>query len=211
MFSADALLDALPIGICARDPEDRIIYVNPAMSELLGLPRELLVDKSLHEVLVEERGAAKPACFSGDLGLFRAPAVRRHVLMESTPVHSEDGELEFTIGLVCDPSTPVEALERDDRLLARRQQEVRLQEHLLSTGLPTLSSRQLEMAQLLSLGYAPKEIAALLGVSPHTVRNHAKLVFKKLRVHSQLELVRLFAATERAAWRSRKRPIREQE
>lgn len=208
MFSTDALLDALPIGICGRDRNERIIFVNAAMSELLGLPGELLLGKGLHEVLVEEQSSAIPASLAGEVGLFHAAAVRRHILMESRRVYSEKGRLDFTVGFVCDPFTPLEALEhaagaQGGALWAREALARRLQEHLVSSGLPALSPRQLEIAQLTSLGYASREIAALLQVRVPTVRYHSKLAFKKLRIRSRLELVRLFVAAQRTLWRRR--------
>lgn len=215
MSIAEALLDALPIGICARNRNERIVYVNVAMSKLLGLPRELLLDKSLHEVLVEEPSSVIPASLSGDVGLFRAATLRRHVLMDSRRVYSEDGRLDFILGFVYDPATPLEALEHTGSaaggpLWAREALALRLQEHLVSSGLPVLSPRQLEVAQLASLGYVAREIAALLRVSVATVRYHSKLVFDKLGIRSQLDLVRLFVAVQRAEWRrgpsARRRP-----
>lgn len=58
-----------------------------------------------------------------------------------------------------------------------------------SEDLLRLSSREREVACLLACGRAPKEIAAQLGLSPNTVRNHVKSVFTKLGVHSRVELV----------------------
>lgn len=206
MFSTDALLDALPIGICGRDRNERIVYVNAAMSELLCLPRELLLRRSLHEVLVEEQSSAIPASLQGDVGLFRAAAARRRILMESRRVYSSKGRLDFIAGFVCDPFTPLEALERagsapDDPRWAREALAVRLQEHLVSSGVPSLSPRQLEIVQLASLGYASREIASLLQVTVQTVRYHSQAAFKKLRIRSRLELVRLFVAAQRMLWR----------
>ncbi|MWA11969.1 LuxR C-terminal-related transcriptional regulator [Streptomyces sp. BA2] len=57
-----------------------------------------------------------------------------------------------------------------------------------------LTSRELQITQLIARGMNTSEIAAALFISPHTVRDHLKAVFAKARVSSRGELVgRLFA------------------
>ncbi|WP_067479213.1 helix-turn-helix domain-containing protein [Actinomadura hibisca] len=56
-----------------------------------------------------------------------------------------------------------------------------------------LTSRELQITQLVARGMATAEIAATLFISPHTVRDHLKAVFTKVSVTSRGELVaRLF-------------------
>jgi len=52
-----------------------------------------------------------------------------------------------------------------------------------------LSSREHDVLRLLRAGYRPRSIAELLHVSPLTVRNHLKAMFKKTGTHSQEELI----------------------
>lgn len=52
-----------------------------------------------------------------------------------------------------------------------------------------LSPREREVLHLVARGLRVKDAATQLGVSPHTVRNHLKAIFRKLDVHSQAELV----------------------
>jgi len=52
-----------------------------------------------------------------------------------------------------------------------------------------LSLREREVVQLLSQGRSVSVIARSLSISPHTVRNHLKAIFRKVGVHSQVELV----------------------
>lgn len=51
-----------------------------------------------------------------------------------------------------------------------------------------LSGREREIALLLIEGLSNKEVAAKFVISPATVGAHAKSIYKKLRVHSRLEL-----------------------
>ena len=53
---------------------------------------------------------------------------------------------------------------------------------------PVLSERELQIAQLAASGNSAAEIGTKLDLSPHTVRNHIKAVYGKLRVHSRTEL-----------------------
>ena len=52
-----------------------------------------------------------------------------------------------------------------------------------------LSSRQREVLALLAEGVQARAIAARLGLSEATVRNHIRLILRKLGCHSQLEAV----------------------
>lgn len=53
-----------------------------------------------------------------------------------------------------------------------------------------LSGRELEILELTASGKSAKEIASMLFISHHTVRNHVRSIYSKLDVHSQIELVR---------------------
>ena len=59
-----------------------------------------------------------------------------------------------------------------------------------------LTPREEEILPLLSKGFVSKEIAARLGVSYETVRDHLKHIYDKLHVHSRLEAVARFKETQ---------------
>ena len=52
-----------------------------------------------------------------------------------------------------------------------------------------LSSREQQIAILISHGKSDKEIADVLNISPATVASHNKKIFRKLNVHSRVELM----------------------
>ncbi len=56
-----------------------------------------------------------------------------------------------------------------------------------------LSKRESEILNLLLSGDRVKMIARDLFISPNTVRNHLKSIFRKFDVSSQTELIELFA------------------
>ncbi len=61
--------------------------------------------------------------------------------------------------------------------------------HCVYPGLDLLSPREAEIARWLLQGQRVPAISRRLTISPHTVRNHIKAMFRKFGVHSQAELV----------------------
>jgi DNA-binding CsgD family transcriptional regulator/transcriptional regulator with GAF, ATPase, and Fis domain len=59
------------------------------------------------------------------------------------------------------------------------------------TRLPSLSSREREIALLYAKGQTSKEIADELCISPTTVRNHVATIYRKLEISNKTELVNL--------------------
>lgn len=54
----------------------------------------------------------------------------------------------------------------------------------------TLSAREAEVLRLVARGYTADEVAAALGVSPHTVQTFVRRIYTKLQVGSRAEAVR---------------------
>ncbi|MBS0333629.1 MAG: response regulator transcription factor [Proteobacteria bacterium] len=50
-----------------------------------------------------------------------------------------------------------------------------------------LSPREIELLQLLARGYSNKAAAAEFGISPHTIGDHVKSIYRKLRVTNRGE------------------------
>jgi DNA-binding NarL/FixJ family response regulator len=63
------------------------------------------------------------------------------------------------------------------------------------TAADALTPREREIVSALSSGHRVGAIAERLRVSEHTVRNHLKAVYRKLDVHSQVELLSRWHAT----------------
>ena len=57
--------------------------------------------------------------------------------------------------------------------------------------LSVLSRREMEVVDLIGSGYSNADIAKILVISPHTVGDHTKNIYRKLDVHSRLELAAL--------------------
>jgi len=52
-----------------------------------------------------------------------------------------------------------------------------------------LSSREVEIVRLVARGQSVGQIAEAFNISPHTVRNHLKACYRKVGVHTQIEMV----------------------
>ncbi len=59
---------------------------------------------------------------------------------------------------------------------------------------PDVTAREREVIRLLAGGHSTKAIAARLGISRRTARNHVQNILCKLRLHSRLEVVAYAAA-----------------
>lgn len=59
---------------------------------------------------------------------------------------------------------------------------------------PLLTRRELEIVTLILKGHSNLSLAALLSLSPNTVKVHRRQVYSKLNISSQAELFRLFLA-----------------
>lgn len=65
--------------------------------------------------------------------------------------------------------------------------------------LSSLSKRELEVIASLRRGLRISQIATVLSISRHTARNHVKRIYRKLGVHSQVELLATIEANDGVA------------
>ena len=61
-------------------------------------------------------------------------------------------------------------------------------------GNNSMPDRQRSTLDLLLDGKSEKEVAARLDISPHTVHNHVKEIYKRMNVNSRPELLALFVS-----------------
>lgn len=122
----------------------------------------------------------------------------RHVVIYSVAPPEQMGVVSMARGAsayVCkhdDPRMLLTALEH--AASGRRFVSPALAEMLLSrgNGRAALTTREVEMLQLLASGERPSAIADLLGITRATVSGHLSSARKKLGARSNVELVRLF-------------------
>jgi DNA-binding NarL/FixJ family response regulator len=90
--------------------------------------------------------------------------------------------------------TALHAVSRGDRYLSSEMLERFTNRYLQQTAPDDesgccLTSRELEVAQLLSLGKSSKEIAEILKIAARTVDTHRANIMRKMNVHSVTELL----------------------
>lgn len=66
----------------------------------------------------------------------------------------------------------------------------------------TLTRREQQVTALICLGYTTREITGLLGISPETVKTHARKILSKFGVTNRAELRRLLSGWDFSAWRN---------
>jgi len=90
-----------------------------------------------------------------------------------------------------DTRRAVELIDHIRRTLGLEALETRPESMAVLSRISDLSSREQTVLAHLVDGHRTAEIADLLNISPHTVRNHRKSIFTKLQVSSQVELMAL--------------------
>ena len=77
----------------------------------------------------------------------------------------------------------------EEEILSTVAQAIETEQGVPLEDLEGLSPRERQILGALRRGLAPRQIAGSYSISEHTVRNHIKSIYRKLGVHSQLELI----------------------
>jgi PAS domain S-box-containing protein len=202
-------------ALVARDLEGRIVFMNRRALEWSGYePREvegrtaeMLVPEDYRHVIAEEHAKVLAGDVRARLGVFQRkdgstfPAVSVPQLLRN-----EHGELIGTISVVVELAS-VQTAKRwavpphgdfgdTLRRIAQELEAISLVAAVQRASLPpdhpelkALSEREREILAEIAAGARVPSIAKRLFISPHTVRNHLKAIYRKLGVASQAELV----------------------
>lgn len=107
-------------------------------------------------------------------------------------LHDSQAECEHLRRLLARCRDHIEAKrESDDDLLANLERGAGPLPHVRTPRIGGLSEREHEIACLIVEGLKPNDVAERLLISSHTVRNHLKSIYRKLRVRSMFEMVRV--------------------
>jgi PAS domain S-box-containing protein len=203
-------------GVVRRDPEGRLVYVNERMAswlgyepeELLGRPAEFVGPPEVQPLIRGEMDATEQGDGRARVVVFqRRDGTTFPVMVLPSALRDAEGRLEGTVAVVVDLGAVQTAkqvgLPSDQGVRARLDRiALELQAIGLAQDVPTgppaglghpdlaeLSAREREVLGLLVGGERVAAIAAQLFISPHTVRNHLKSLFRKVGVGSQAELI----------------------
>lgn len=210
-----ALFEAVSDGVLITDAAGTRTYSNQAMQELLGTdptaeatagaPQWLpeAHQARYHEVVSRTaRSNAGDEIVVLEWAVIDASGAERPVIARLFPVRGANGGDSTAVLWLMQPvhadgdEVPSEwgaALERIAAEVNRLGFGAGPQATPIShgyEGADRLTRREQDVVQCLLEGERVVSIAERLDLSPHTVRNHLKSIFRKLGVHSQAELVR---------------------
>lgn len=210
------ILDTMNCGVVARDADNRVVFANATLArwlgyeraEMFGAPAEQFFAPDLRDRLKEEFEAIR----EGDLRV-RVSAMRRKdgttfpALIVPALWIDEFGRSGAGVGVVVDLAavhTAKQATHPSPEDVRSRLERIagELYSIGLVAGVPdvaplaldhpeldALSAREKEVLAQLAAGERVAAIAAKLFISPHTVRNHLKSIYRKLGVGDQSELI----------------------
>jgi DNA-binding CsgD family transcriptional regulator len=173
-------IESWPQPVVLIGGDDKVKFSNSALRLMLGYQERARRRDDLRSFVAD-------ATIEMHLAGFRAdPTGARHVR-----VRDHDGR--YRVLLTC--RVPVPAVLAPDEMLIIAHDvsgpvsDVDVAEPI---RLPTsLSPREREVVELMLTGHRVKNIAEMLFLSEHTVRNHLRSVFAKTGVGSQSELIRV--------------------
>ncbi|MGZ6671616.1 MAG: LuxR C-terminal-related transcriptional regulator [Solirubrobacteraceae bacterium] len=214
-LTAAAALDAIDEGVLVQDSETQVVYANRAASELLGMDREELRGRSelpTPRECLSESGEALPERWPGAealrtgrpqrprvMGLERPDGGMRWVRVSTRPI----GRSVLTSLL---DVTALRNAEEDAATLASRLGGARKAKQAGAnangngngnghkTGKGVLSPREHQVIELLASGNTGEEVAERLGISPATVRVHARNATGKLGASTRTQAVAIAVA-----------------
>jgi len=210
------LIATMNCGLVAEDPQGKLVFVNQRLldwlgyerDELIGRPATVLVPDELHQFMDDDLHAAE----DGDLRA-RLIAARRKdsttfpVVTIPQRFLTAEGTFDGYFYIVVDlgavltarqigPPTAVDVRSALHRIALELQSISLSAEVGTVTALPLhhpdlqdVSPRESEVLAVLVAGERVPAIAKRLHISPHTVRNHLKSMFRKLEVGTQSELI----------------------
>jgi DNA-binding CsgD family transcriptional regulator len=190
-----AALDATTSSVLLFDGRGDIVYANPPADRLLSLQTE-------DELLAETEGEARQPLFTllGTL-VERVSASPRPTAVWKGRLRTDDGRI-----MACEVTHLPREEARADAVVILLQPigaepEIMIDAFSSEHG---LSRREHEVLQLLVEGATTAAMADSLGISPHTIRDHLKNLYRKTGTNSRSELLGLVSRatttkTERVA------------
>jgi PAS domain S-box-containing protein len=218
-------VSTLNCGIVVRDAEGVVRYVNERMQEWLGYTEEELVGQpvttltvpEMHEAMLEELRLTEQGDARARLMMFRRKDSTTLPVLIIPQIRQPGDEHNHYVAIVVDMGTVQTAKSTGavtGDILRPRLERIALE--LQSIGLTadvagqaalplehpdlgSLSDREREVLAHLVIGERVPAIAEGLHISPHTVRNHLKSVYRQLGVGSQSELIEFVKSLSEAA------------
>jgi len=199
-------------GVFALDQAERVVFWNAAAERITGYRADEVLGRPCYEIFGSEQRAGCHKCQPD------CPVVRAARNQEPVPTYNVLGRtkagapillnISVIVPRACPESVCTIHLFRDvthqlryetyvEQILGAAVQLFGPQPTLAQRALQAtpffapLSAREKEVLGLLVQGKAAREIAATLGISYVTVRNHLQTILRKFRVHTQRQVIKL--------------------
>ncbi len=179
LFIQASFLDTLNQPIFAKDTYERYVYCNQAFADFIDLPIEDIIN---HKALDFFPMNLAKIDTQSEKKLLRNEGGSSHVSKIKVGKNGEEVMVFFKKTILL----------RSDRALAGYIGSVNIQVDLIERGINAvkeLTDREIEITNLLAQGCSVKTMAQLLNLSPHTVTDHLKSIYRKLKVHSKNEAI----------------------
>ncbi len=186
-------------------PSGRLAFANHSLAELFGYtsPEDLITAE--HEAVTNffgageipsldsETGRANTSARGIELDLQRSDGSTRWVAVHGRAVFGEDGRRLYTEGVLLDITERRLWEQSLARTVGELNRVIRGESaHFANARFRNLSVRETEVALAILDGGRVATVATSLEVTPNTVRQHLKSIFKKLGVRSQQALIERF-------------------
>ena len=173
------ILDALGVPIFAKNQCGIYVYCNQKFSDILHLPKERILGSDVFDI---SPIALANNYLAADRELFAAGGEQTYTSIIAT---GEDRKIvqfdKKVIGVY------------GNRFIIGAIRQINKQPNPL---LGTLSDRETEVVLLILKGLATKEIARVLVISPYTVNDHLKSIYRKLDVHTKTQVIQKVLGSE---------------
>ena len=199
-----ALLDDSHYGAYAVNIDQIIWYWNPAAERITGHSAADVVGRPCHQVLQNLMGdGEKPVCLGScpsltavkagrippayDVLMLCASGQRKPILLTPLVIGAAKGQDTVLVHLLQEPARWRNPARVATTVSAALSLGPSCETPLVSD---LVTDRELEVLRLVAVGITPQEVASILSVSYHTVRNHTASLRRKLSAANSRALVR---------------------
>jgi DNA-binding CsgD family transcriptional regulator len=173
------ILDALGVPLLVKDQQGVYVYANQKISDLMRVPKEEIVGKTVYDLAPAPQA---DHCTKDDAELFAKGNDQKHTIFVET--NKGAGVVQF-----------------DRKAIVSKQgvfiiETVQLVTKLDGVAFKKLTARETEVLALVMRGQATKEVARSLAMSPFTVNDHLKSIYKKLDVKNKTAAIQKVIGAE---------------
>jgi len=184
----------LAIGLILVDPRGRIVWLNRAAEQLLGLPAAECIGRPFGKLLLDPQLLAfwhEVMCRGGNCIADVSVHWPRHVELKlnATQCLGQDGKEIGRALLFCDVTTDRNVKIELTREMAKRLLGMSACAEDSPGSIAAVTAQEMRVLQLVGRGWANEAIAEKLSVAVSTVRSHLKSVYRKLGLRSRAQAV----------------------